>query len=133
MVKGSVVSERNHQKGVTVAWIVSAKAVELEFDGKRSKSATSFKRRRCMGLKLTFELRALVSSTLEEFMRTLSILMAAVAALFLSSTFTATQAAPEAGVTGATPRLGTMHLYLTAKKKHWKSYGYHCPPGQATK
>ena len=67
-------------------------------------------------------------------MRTLNIPMAAVAALFLSSTFSATQAAPEAGVTGATPRLGTTHLYLTAKKKkHWKSYGYHCPPGQAKK
>jgi hypothetical protein len=31
-------------------------------------------------------------------------------------------------VTSATPRLGTTHLYLAAKKKkHWKSYGYHCP------
>jgi hypothetical protein len=67
-------------------------------------------------------------------MRTLNISMTVVATLFLTSTFTATQAAAEAGVTSATPRLDTTHLYLTAKKKkHWKSYGYHCPPGQAKK
>ena len=71
-------------------------------------------------------------------MRTLNISMAAVAVLFLSSTFTATQAASGAGVTSAAPRLittNTTHLYLAAKKKkkHWKSYGYHCPPGQAKK
>jgi hypothetical protein len=70
-------------------------------------------------------------------MRTLNISMAAVAVLFLSSTFTATQAASGAGVTSAAPRLSTTnttHLCLAAKKKkHWKSYGYHCPPGQAKK
>jgi hypothetical protein len=71
------------------------------------------------------------------FMRTLNISMAAVAVLFLSSTITATQAASGAGVTSAAPRLSTTnttYLYLAAKKKkHWKSYGYHCPPGQAKK
>jgi hypothetical protein len=69
-------------------------------------------------------------------MRTLNISMAAVAVLFLSSTFTVTQAASGAGVFSAAPRLSTTnttHLYLAAKKKHWKSYGYHCPPGQAKK
>jgi hypothetical protein len=67
-------------------------------------------------------------------MRTLNISMAAVAVLFLSSTLTATQAASGAGVTSAAPHLSTTnttHLYLAAKKKHWK--GYHCPPGQAKK
>ena len=70
-------------------------------------------------------------------MHALNISMATVAVLLLSSTFTATQAASGAGVTGASPRLSapdTTHLYLAAKKKkHWKSYGYHCPPGQAKK
>jgi len=66
-------------------------------------------------------------------MRAVNITMAAVAALFLTSTLTATQATAEPGVTSATCRLGTTHLDLTAKKKHWKSYGYHCPPGQAKK
>ena len=69
-------------------------------------------------------------------MRTSNISLAAVALLFLSSIFTATQAASGVGVTTAAPRLSTTnttYLYLAAKKKHWKSYGYHCPPGQRKK
>ena len=69
-------------------------------------------------------------------MRTLNISMAAVAVLLLNSTFIATQAASGAGVTSAAPRPSTTNTtnYLAAKKKkHWKSYGYHCPPGQAKK
>ena len=70
-------------------------------------------------------------------MRTLSILIAAVAVLSLSSTFTATQAATRTGVTSTPPRLSTpdtTHLYLAAKakKRGAKSYGF-CPPGQAKK
>ena len=70
-------------------------------------------------------------------MRTLSILVAAVAVLSLSSAFTAAQAATRTGVTSTPPRLGTTdttHLYLAAKAKNRgaKSYGF-CPPGQAKK
>ena len=53
-------------------------------------------------------------------MRTLSILVAAVAVLSLSSAFTAAQAATRTGVTSTPPRLGTTdttHLYLAAKAK----------------
>ena len=66
-------------------------------------------------------------------MRTLSISVAAVAMLSLSSTFTATQAATR-GVTSTAPRLSTTdttHLSFAAKKKP-KKYGF-CPPGQAKK
>jgi hypothetical protein len=73
-------------------------------------------------------------------MRTLSISIAAVAVLSLSSVFTAAQAATRTGVTSTPPRLSTTdatHLYLAAKtkktKKHGaKSHGF-CPPGQAKK
>jgi hypothetical protein len=72
-------------------------------------------------------------------MRTLSILIAAVAVFSLSSAFTAAQAATRTGVTSTPPRLSTTdttHLYLAAKaksKKHGaKSSGF-CPPGQAKK
>ena len=70
-------------------------------------------------------------------MRTLIILIAAVAVLSLSSAFTAAQAATRTGVNSTPPRLGTTdttHLYLAAKakKRGAKSYGF-CPPGQAKK
>jgi hypothetical protein len=70
-------------------------------------------------------------------MRTLSILIAAVAVLSLGSVFTAAQAATSTGVNNTPPRLSTTdatHLYLAAKtKKHGaKSYGF-CPPGQRKK
>jgi hypothetical protein len=66
-------------------------------------------------------------------MRTLSILIAAVAVLSLG----AAQAATSTGVNNTPPRLSTTdatHLYLAAKtKKHGaKSYGF-CPPGQRKK
>ena len=72
-------------------------------------------------------------------MRTLSILIAAVAVFSLSSAFPTAQAATGTGVTSAPLRLSTTdttHLYLAAKKKTKKhgakSYGF-CPPGQAKK
>jgi hypothetical protein len=70
-------------------------------------------------------------------MRTLSILIGAVAVLSLSSAFTAAQAATRSGVSSNPGRLSTTdttHLYLAAKtKKHGaKSHGF-CPPGQAKK
>ena len=68
-------------------------------------------------------------------MRTLSISIAAVAVLSLSSAFTAAQAAARTGVTSTPPRLSTTDtLYLAAKvkKRGAKSYGF-CPPGQAKK
>ena len=69
-------------------------------------------------------------------MRTLSILIAAVAVLSLSSAFTATQAATR-GVTSTPPLLSTpdttdLYLAAKAKKRGAKSYGF-CPPGQAKK
>jgi hypothetical protein len=63
-------------------------------------------------------------------MRTLSILIAAVAVLSLSSTFTATQAATRAGVTSTQSTTDTTQFF--AAKKKYKKYG-HCPPGQAKK
>ncbi|HEY6381201.1 MAG TPA: hypothetical protein VIY07_05295, partial [Pseudolabrys sp.] len=63
-------------------------------------------------------------------MRTLSILIAAVAVLSLSSTFTATQAATTAGVTSTQSTTNTTQVF--AAKKKYKKYG-HCPPGQAKK
>lgn len=69
-------------------------------------------------------------------MRTLSISMAAVAALALSSTFASTQAATRTGVTSSTPpRLsttGVKHRSATAKKHGANAYGF-CPPGQRKK
>jgi acetylornithine deacetylase/succinyl-diaminopimelate desuccinylase-like protein len=68
-------------------------------------------------------------------MRTLSILIAAIAVLSVSSAITATQAATRAGVTNTPPRLsttGTAHRSSTAKKHGANAYGF-CPPGQAKK
>ena len=64
-------------------------------------------------------------------MRTFNISMTAVAVLLLSSTFTPTEAARGDRLT--TSRETKNHFLAAKKKKHWKSYGYHCPPGQAKK
>jgi hypothetical protein len=63
-------------------------------------------------------------------MRTLSMLIAAVAVLSLGSTFTQTQAATRVGVTNTLSTTDTTQFF-TAKKKY-KKY-WHCPPGQAKK
>ena len=56
-------------------------------------------------------------------MRTLSRLIAAVAVLSSSSTFTATQAAPRAGVTNTLSTTDTTQFF--AAKKKYKKY-WHC-------
>jgi len=68
-------------------------------------------------------------------MRILSILIAAVAAVALSSTFAATQAATRSGMTSTPPRLsatGKAHRSLKATT-HGANVRAFCPPGQRKK
>ena len=63
-------------------------------------------------------------------MRTLSTLVAAMAVLSLSLTFTETQAATRAGKISNLSTTDTTQSF--AAKKKYKKY-WHCPPGQAKK
>ena len=68
-------------------------------------------------------------------MRILSILIAAVAAVVLSSTFAATQAATRIGMTSNQPRLSATGMAHRSSKAriHGANARAFCPPGQRKK